>query len=264
MNYIQGNKQAWEEAFEHKHANWGDDNYKRLLNEEFPFFLPDMVNELETFDFTDKDVAHFCCNNGRELLSLVKSGVKSGVGFDIAENIIGQAMDTAAKAGIRNCKFVSCNILDIPAEYHRAFDFIMFTIGALTWFEDLKLLFQKVSDCLRPNGILYIHECHPFMNMLPTPDEDAFDKNNLDRICYPYFNHEPWIENEGMGYMSEQYASKTFTSFAHTLSSIVNAISKAGMRVFKLNEYDYDIGLTDVYDGKEYPLSYLLLAEKAD
>ena len=209
-----------------------------------------------------KTAAQFCCNNGRELLSLMGLGVHSGVGFDIADNIIRQAAETAEKAGIQNCRFVACNILDIPKEYDGAFEFILFTIGAITWFEDLNPLFRKVSDCLKPGGKMLLHDFHPVMNMLPMPGEAAFDPDRLDRIAYSYFRREPWIENEGMDYLSGQYPSKTFTSFSHTMSDIVNAVSGAQLRILKLNEYDYDVGLSDVYDGKGFPLSYLLTAEK--
>lgn len=262
MDYIQENKAAWEEAFEHRHPGWGETNDVRLMQEHLPFFCPDVSKELETMDFRGKTVAQFCCNNGRELLSLLQLGAKNGVGFDIAENIIEQAVDTAQKAGIQNCKFVPCNILDIPAQYNESFDFIMFTIGAITWFDDLQQLFHKASDCLKPGGILLIHDFHPFMNMLAMPGEPAFDEQNLNQVAYSYFRKEPWIENEGMGYMSESYASKTFTSFSHTMADIINAIGSAQMRVVKLNEYDYDIGLTEAYDKKGFPLSFLLIAEK--
>lgn len=260
--YIQDNKQAWEEAFEHRYTGWGETNYERLMNEKLPFFHSDIAKELETMDFKNKTISQFCCNNGRELLSLMQLGAKKGVGFDIAENIINQAIDTAKKANINNCQFVSCDILDIPDEYNNNFDFIIFTIGAITWFEDLKPLFQRVSNCLKTGGIMLIHDFHPIMNMLPLPGEPTFDKNHLNRIEYSYFRKEPWIENEGMSYMSEQYTSKTFTSFSHTISDIINAISFSKMRVVKMNEYDYDVGLTDVYDKKGFPLSYLLIAEK--
>lgn len=72
------------------------------------------------------------------------------------------------------------------------------------------------------------------MNMLPMPGEPAFDPERPDRVAYSYFRREPWLENEGMGYLSERYASKTFTSFSHTMADIVGAVSAAGMRVEKL------------------------------
>lgn len=262
MSYVQENKAAWEEAFDHRHPGWGEANHERLLREELPFFCPDVAQVLRSMDLAGKDVAQFCCNNGRELLSLMQLGPRSGTGFDIAENIVAQAAETAEKAGIGNCRFVACNILDMPGQYHGCFDFIFFTIGAITWFEDPAPLFQTVSRCLRPGGLLLIHDFHPVMNMLPMPGEPAFDAAHPDRIAYSYFRKEPWIENEGMGYMSEQYASKTFTSFSHTLSAIVNAVCGAGLALTRLDEFDYDVGLSDAYDGKGFPLSYLLTAEK--
>ncbi len=107
-----------------------------------------------------------------------------------------------------------------------------------------------------------IHDFHPVMNMLSMPGEPEFDGEHLNRAAYSYFRKEPWIENEGMGYMSEPYESKTFTSFSHTMSAIINAVSDSQMRIVRLKEFDYDIGLTEVYDGKGFPLSYILTAEK--
>lgn len=263
MDYIDKNKQAWEEAFDHRHPGWGEDNFRRLREEQLPFFCPDVAAQLKAMDFAGKTVGQFCCNNGRELLSLLQLGAERGVGFDIAENIIAQARDTAQKAGINNCEFVCTNILEIGSQYSGAFDFLMLTIGAITWFEDLGPLFRKAADCLKPGGVLLLHDYHPFMNMLATPGEPAFQEGSLDRLTYPYFKAEPWIENEGMGYMSQQYESKTFTSFSHTMAGIVGALHHAGLNVTKLDEYDYDVGLTDAYDGRGYPLSFLLLAQKA-
>lgn len=264
MNYIQENKEAWEEAFEHRQPGWGEANSDRLLREEFPFFHPDAAEELRSFDYDGKSVAQFCCNNGRELLSLMRLGARNGVGFDIAENIIAQAAETARKANIDNCRFVCCNILDIPQQYYHCFDLVLFTIGAITWFQDLDLLFEKVSACLKPGGVLFLHDFHPLMNMLPMPGEPEFDAEHLSRIVYSYFRKEPWIENDGMEYMSESYRSKTFTSFSHTMSAVINAASRSQLRIVKLNEYDYDIGLTDVYDHRGFPLSYILIARKEE
>lgn len=262
MSYIEGNKAAWEEAFENRKPNWGMDTPIVLKNEKLPFFNTDMKRELNEIDFNGKAIAQFCCNNGRELLSLMQLGAASGIGFDIAENIIGQAKDTAERAGIKNCNFLACNILDIPESYENQFDFIIFTIGAITWFEDLKLLFEKVAKCLKNNGQLLIHDFHPLMNMLPLPGEESFDSENLNRIAYSYFRKEPWIENTGMGYMTTEYESKTFISFSHTMSDIINSLSTNGLKTVKFNEYNYDIGLTDEYDDKGFPLSFILVAVK--
>lgn len=262
MDYIKSNKAAWEEAFEHRQQNWGDDNYERLMNEKLPFLNADVARELIEIDLKGKTIAQFCCNNGRELLSMMQLNPRHGVGFDIAENIIEQAKDTARKANIPNCDFIAADILEIDESYCNKFDFIFFTIGAITWFKDLSPLFKKVAECLTPNGFMLINDFHPFMNMLPLPGEEEFDEAHLNRTAYSYFRKEPWIENNGMGYMTAQYESKTFTSFSHTLSDIVNSAVTAGMAIKKLDEYNYDVGMTNVYDNKNYPLSFILIAQK--
>lgn len=70
-----------------------------------------VFSKIEKIDFKGKIIAQFCCNNGRELLSLMQLKSNYGVGFDIAENIIEQAKETARKANITNCDFVATNIL---------------------------------------------------------------------------------------------------------------------------------------------------------
>ncbi|MCR5684377.1 MAG: hypothetical protein K6G81_03015 [Lachnospiraceae bacterium] len=85
--YIEGNKAAWEEAFDNRDASWGADITERIQKEEYLFFEKEMADVLRTIDAEGKTIGQFCCNNGRELLSLVKSGkAAKGVGFDIAEN----------------------------------------------------------------------------------------------------------------------------------------------------------------------------------
>lgn len=112
MDYIKSNKQAWEEAFDHRSQGWEIDVYQRLKNEEFPYIEKELIEELHQYDFVNKSVAQFCCNNGRELLSIFKLGAKNGVGFDIEENMIVFANETAVKLEM-NCSFVATDILKI-------------------------------------------------------------------------------------------------------------------------------------------------------
>ena len=47
-NYIKGNKEAWEEAFDKRDASWGADIVERISNEDYPFFNED-TNAQVTF-----------------------------------------------------------------------------------------------------------------------------------------------------------------------------------------------------------------------
>jgi ubiquinone/menaquinone biosynthesis C-methylase UbiE len=189
-------------------------------------------------------------------------GADFGMGFDIAENMIEYAKETAQKADIINCSFHACNILEIPEIYYRKFDFIFFTIGGIIWFKDLSLLFKKVAQCLKGGGILLINDFHPIVNMLPLPGEPEFNPDDLNRVVWSYFEKEPFIGNDGMFYMSTLTESKTFTSHRHKVSDIINALIANGLNITRFEEYDYDIMIeTKIYEGKGFPLSYILTAE---
>ena len=72
--YIEGNKAAWEEAFDNRDASWGADITERIQNEEYPFFNEETKEILKKIQTEGAVIGQFCCNNGRELLSLAKSG----------------------------------------------------------------------------------------------------------------------------------------------------------------------------------------------
>lgn len=95
MNNNKSNKMAWEEAYDNRKDGWGEDIAAKIKNEGYPFLEKVLINELSDFDFKGKTIAQFCCNNGRELLSLFKMGAECGVGFDIAENMVSFANLTA-------------------------------------------------------------------------------------------------------------------------------------------------------------------------
>ena len=128
-NYIEGNKAAWEEAFDKRDASWGADITERIQKEDYPFLEKEMVDVLRTVDTEEKVIGQFCCNNGRELLSLVKNGKASkGVGFDIAENQVAFANEKAKELNLP-CKFEAVNIYDIDDRYKEQFDVVLFCLG---------------------------------------------------------------------------------------------------------------------------------------
>ncbi|MCX7746575.1 MAG: class I SAM-dependent methyltransferase [Clostridia bacterium] len=264
MNFNKSNKMAWEEAFDNRKDGWGEDICNQIQSEGYPFLEKALIEELNNFDLKGKTIAQFCCNNGRELLSLFKMGAKYGVGFDIAENMVSFANKTAKNLQL-NCTFVATDILDIDTSYDGMFDFIFITIGAITWFNDLKAFFDKVSNCLKDGGYLIINEMHPVANMLAMNGEENFDASSPNKLVNSYFRCDPWIENNGMGYMSDpsKEYKKTFYSYSHTLADILNAIIKSNMQIKKLKEIEYDIsGSFYELSHKGIPLSYVLVANK--
>ncbi len=263
--YIEGNKAAWEEAFENRDASWGADITERVLTEDFPFFNEDTKSVLKKCHTEGAVIGQFCCNNGRELLSLVKSGkAKKGVGFDIAENQVAFANEKAKELCLP-CTFEAVNIYDMDERYREQFDLVIITIGALCWFADLKRFFKVVSKCMKPGAAIVINEQHPCTNMLAAEGEELFDPEHRMECHYSYFEHE-WTGNEGMYYMTQKsYRSKTFTDYTHPLSEIVSGMCSNGIVVTGLQEFDYDIsdGFSSL-DRSGFPLSMIIQGQKAE
>lgn len=263
--YIAGNKAAWEEAFDKRDGSWGADITDRIKNEDYPFFNEETKNVLKKLDTEGKVIGHFCCNNGRELLSLVKCGKASlGIGFDIVENQVAFA-NAKAKELELPCEFVAENIYDIDDSYKERFDVVIITIGALCWFDDLDRFFAVIAKCMKPGAVIVINEQHPCTNMLATESEDLFDKDHRLECHYSYFEHE-WTGNGGMYYMTlKSYHSKTFTDYTHPMSEIVSGMCGNGIYVTGLQEFDHDLsgGFTEL-DNSGYPLSMIITGKKAE
>ena len=261
--YIEGNKAAWEEAFENRDASWGADITERVQKENYPFFYEEMRSVLEKLNTKDATIGQFCCNNGRELLSLVKSGkAKKGIGFDIAENQVAFANEKAKELNLP-CVFEAANVYDIDDRYKEQFDIVIITIGALCWFDDLNRFFAIVAKCMKPGAVIVIHEQHPCTNMLATEGEELYDPDHKLECHYNYFEHE-WTGNEGMYYITKKrYHSKTFTDYTHSMSEIMSGMCSNGIVITGLQEFDYDIsGGWESADHSGYPLSMIIQGKK--
>lgn len=257
-DYVHGNKEAWEEAFERRTPEWGADIIQRIKAERFPFLQTELVVELEGLGLRGKTVGQFCCNNGRELLSIVAQEAKEGIGFDIAENQVQFANEMAAALDLP-CTFVATDILEIDASYEDRFDLSLVTIGALCWFKDLSLFFDKVARCTKQGGFVLVHEKHPVTDMLALPGEENYDAARPGNLVNSYFQ-KTWVENSGMPYITrETYASKTFTSYTQPLSAVITAAIESGLQISKFQEFDHDLsGDFAAVENKGIPLSYLL------
>ena len=157
------------------------------------------------------------------------------------------------------------DVYETSGEYIDRFDLILVTVGALCWMEDIGLFFHKVAACLKPGGVLLVYEIHPITNMFAIPEESFYDPEQPTKLVNSYFRKEPYVDTLGMPYLAGQnYESKPFISFSHTMGDVVTGVAQSGLRVERLTEYDHDCGgIAEAAEGKGAPLSFLLLARKA-
>jgi SAM-dependent methyltransferase len=262
--YQQSNKEAWEEAFSKKKGTYALDIQEKLLTETLPYLDDSFKQEIIKHSLKGKTISQFCCNNGRELLSIVKHFGCVGIGFDIADNMVEYANQIASNLNL-TAKFYAEDILKISHEFDEEFDYILVTIGALCWFDDLSSFFRVVKRCLKPNGKLILNDSHPVANMIATQYEEGYNKQYPKNLVHSYFNKQPSIENDGMGYMAGSYESKEFISFTHNFEEIIQGLASNHMMIESLYESSQDISsLFPELSDQGIPLSYLILARKID
>src|SRR3954468_19045782 len=89
--FIQENREAWNEATkQHQSAKknvW--DEFFKSPNAIIPKGVE--LKKLQEIGIRGKRIAHLCCNNGVELLSLKNMGADRCVGFDLSDSAIQEA-----------------------------------------------------------------------------------------------------------------------------------------------------------------------------
>lgn len=262
-NIFEGNRAAWNQALSYHqkalnqslHIGFEDPEFT-TLNRRCDGILND---KLESINFNGKTIAHIPCNNGRELLSLMRLGAKEAVGFDISDTAILEARQLTEIAKL-NAKFVRTNALEIDTKYNAYFDFIFISQGTLQWFPDLNDYFSVISRLLKKDGKILIFEIHPFKYFFE--NGFSFEQLNFDKLT-SYFKKDSNNYPLGLDYFGNiEYECECFW-FMHKMSDIVTAILRNGIAIEDFDEYSMDLDGTPNKEvlGK-FPFSYLITGKK--
>jgi SAM-dependent methyltransferase len=262
-DYKKNNQLAWEESFNQRSDAFEQRTQTLLRKDPLGFFSQPLAKALTESAVAGTTIAQFCCNNGRETIASLAFGFSKAIGFDIAKNMVAFANKTAKELQ-RNATFCATDILAIPSQYNGIADVGLITVGALCWFPDLRPFFQAVAKVIKPKGMLIIEDMHPFTNLVAMQDEPLYRPDAPALVVYDYFKKEPWVSNEGMGYMTGgSVKTTTFSSFSHPFGEIVNSLVEAGFELLRFDE-----STTDQSDSFEHlqhtglPLTFLLQAKR--
>ncbi len=259
---IKNNKKAWEEAFDQSSVKFKQSMKQRLKENPKSIISPYLSPQLEEAGKNGGRLAHFCCNNGRETLASLAFGFTEVKGIDIAENMVRFGNEVAHELSL-NASFEANNILALTPP-DKLYDVALITVGALCWFDNLEGFFKVVASWVKKDGILLIEEGHPVQNTLATKSEEGYNKDYPKNIVYDYFRKAPWVENKGMGYMTDQdYKSEPFTSYTHPMMDILNGMIASGFQLKKLEEIPVCQGnmMTEL-NHQGIPLSCVIVAQK--
>jgi ubiquinone/menaquinone biosynthesis C-methylase UbiE len=262
--YTEANREAWNEVMP-RHQKAAQEKLDQAFMQPGFIRLPEHeVEALRRIGIEGKNVAHLCCNNGIELMSIKNLGAGECVGFDISDSAVLEAQERVRKTGIE-CQFLRTDVYDIPEEFENRFDLVYVSAGGLGWMPDLRLFFQKAASLLRENGRVFIHEIHPFVEMLPL---DGSDLSELLRIVEPYFKDDPYIDYGGLDYVGgTSYSSdKPQYWFVHKISDILMGMIDSGLNIEHFAEYEKDIsaGHRQIEQAQVgVPLSFILIGKKS-
>lgn len=187
-------------------------------------------------DVADKSILHAQCHIGDDSMSLARLGAKV-TGVDFSEEAIAAARSLNDECGL-NCRFVCCNIYDLPQHVHEQFDIVFASYGVLCWLPDLSRWCQLLADRLRPGGTFVLVEGHPFSHCV-----EAGEGDNRPRICRSYFSDgqpeycPPDEEGDHDYHAIDTAVGKATYEWTHTVSDILNAVAAAGLTIQHLGEY---------------------------
>ncbi|MCW4033099.1 MAG: class I SAM-dependent methyltransferase [Candidatus Bathyarchaeota archaeon] len=189
------------------------------------------IEREELGDVRGKSLLHLQCHFGMDTLSWARLGADV-TGIDFSDRAIELAKCLSEELNIP-ATFIHSNVYDVSKKLQKKFDIVFTSYGVLCWLPDMVRWAQVVSHCLKPGGIFYVIDSHPF-GFLIDENQEVF------RIGYNYFtNGEPTYWDKGEAYADPNANLKNQASYEwfHTMSDIINALIDANLELEFLHEF---------------------------
>jgi 2-polyprenyl-3-methyl-5-hydroxy-6-metoxy-1,4-benzoquinol methylase len=181
-----------------------------------------------------RTLLHLQCHFGLSTLSWARRGAKV-TGVDFSDEAIRTARELAAEAGLE-ASFVRSDLYDLPSVLQGSFDIVFASHGVLPWLPDLEAWARVVHHFLKPGGLFFLTEAHPFAATI----DDRPEAEEL-RIFYPYFQKAEPLRFQQKGSYAVRdgdFDSVTYEWF-HSLSAILGALLRAGLRITAYEEHPF-------------------------
>ncbi len=191
----------------------------------------------EVGDVAGKSLLHLQCHIGLDTLSWARRGAQV-TGADFSDTAIAVAQQVNDELGLGG-RFVRSNLYDLPEALNEQFDVVYTSYGVLSWLPDIPRWGQIVGQFLKPGGVFYIAEIHPFLYVF-----DERNSGNISelRVSYPYF-HQPeptqWPVEGSYADPTAKIGPLTEYGWFFSLSDVINALIDAGLTIEFVREYPF-------------------------
>jgi SAM-dependent methyltransferase len=178
---------------------------------------------------TGKSLLHLQCHFGLDSLSWAKRGAHV-TGIDFSEEAINVALELSKELEL-NARFVCSGVYDLPNMLQGRFDIVFTSYGVIGWLPDLDQWAGVIDHFLKPGGVFYMAEFHPVIWMF---DDD------FNFFKYSYFNEGVIeIDQQSTYTDSSQALNMKEYSWNHSISDVINALTKRGFIIKFFNEHNF-------------------------
>lgn len=190
--------------------------------------------ELEELgDVAGRTMLHLQCHFGLDSMAWARRGA-SVTGVDFSAESISLARALSEELAIP-ARFIHSDIYELSGALDGQFDIVFTSYGVLHGLPDLARWGAVIAHFLKPGGIFYIVEDHPFFRVFRARPGDEF------RAERSYFHSDDpqRIEVTGSYATGTEGATGVQYIWDHSLGDVVNALVQAGLVIEFLHEFPY-------------------------
>ncbi len=213
--YLQANRALWDQwTVEHKPSPFYDLAGFRAGRDRLR-----SIELSEVGDVTGKTLLHLQCHFGLDTLSWARRGAIV-TGVDFSEQSIALARSLSQELKIPS-RFYCSDIYRLPDVLDEQFDIVFTSYGVLHWLHDLRRWGEIIAGFLKPGGIFYIVEDHPFFRALRAGEDRVLKAER------PYFFSDTpeRLEATGSYATGNQGQDATYYIWNHSISEVLNALN---------------------------------------
>ncbi len=230
--FIQANRNLWDE--------WADlhqkSDYYDLRGFKVGKTTLKSIERTELGEVTGKSLLHLQCHFGLDTLSWARAGA-TVTGLDFSSRAIELARSLSQELSIP-ANFICSDVYEAPRILgNEQFEIVFTSYGVLCWLPDLSDWAGVIFHLLKPGGIFYMVEHHPFATVFgEKPDNEDFEIQNPyfhSPDPQPLYNPESYAGTEERGTMPVEY------EWRHSLGEVITTLCQAGLRLEFLHEFPY-------------------------
>lgn len=259
--FFEANRNLWDEwsLIHEKSEVYNLSGFLAGKNSLHSLELAELGPEIAPDENGPKSLLHLQCHVGLDTLSWARLGAKA-TGVDFSDKAVQLARSLNEQLGL-DVEFICSNLYDLPGRLDAQFDIVYTSYGVLVWLPDIPKWAAIAAHFVKPGGIFYIAEFHPFAYIFDDEEQKEL------KVRYPYFSRRDPLEFKTQGSYADRNAKveqPVEYEWTHNLGDILTALISAGLRIDYLHEFPYAVNPFSPHLMEKGEDGYWRLKDKRD